>query len=259
MRWFRWIPAQTGTSGLFRLVKQAQELYKLEVTTSQKSYKRFVIDFINSRQFHDDKDAWSRNEHQKNYKTVSDLLMNHEKAVRKYFDSAVFNEETISMLMVEFYSSDLPKKKSKYSHRVLSNTQTTNQNRTISQKLNKESIVVIVEFLNELNLFYEHLDADEVWIRYKEDRLSTVTCRHNTHLVLVLDRLALNKIIPPHWQSIISAKKLIISSGQKKHLDQHNMSSPLSRARSDNPTYASSALLATVDQYVRIIKEKKIK
>lgn len=60
MRWFRWIPAQTGTSGLFRLVKQAQELYKLEVTTSQKSYKRFVIDFINSRQFHDDKDAWSR-------------------------------------------------------------------------------------------------------------------------------------------------------------------------------------------------------
>lgn len=141
--------------------------------------------------------------------------MNHEKAVRKYFDSAVFNEETISMLMVEFYSSDLPKKKSKYSHKVLSNTQTTNQNRTFSQKLNKESIVVIVELLNELNLFYEHLDADEVWIRYKEDRLSTVTCRHNTHLVLVLDRLASNKIIPPHWQSIISAKKLIISSGQK--------------------------------------------
>lgn len=104
--------------------------------------------------------------------------MNHEKAVRKYFDSAVFNEETISMLMVEFYSSDLPKKKSKYSHKVLSNTQTTNQNRTFSQKLNKESIVVIVELLNELNLFYEHLDADEVWIRYKEDRLSTVTCRH---------------------------------------------------------------------------------
>ena len=53
--------------------------------------------------------------------------MNHEKAVRKYFHSAVFNEETISMLMVEFYSSDLPKKKSKYSHKVLSNTQTTNQ------------------------------------------------------------------------------------------------------------------------------------
>lgn len=112
------------------------------------------------------------------------------------------------MLMVEFYSSDLPKKKSKYSHRVLSNTQTTNQNRTISQKLNKESIVVIVELLNELNLFYEHLDADEVWIRYKEDRLSTVTCRHNTYLVLVLDRLASNKIIPPHWQVSFRQKSL---------------------------------------------------
>lgn len=119
MRWFTWIPAQTGKSGLFRLVRQAQKLYKLEVATSQKSYKRFVIDFINSRQFHDDKDAWSRNEHQKNYKTVSDLLMNHEKMVRRYFDVKVFNEETISMLMVEFYSSDLPKKNSKSSPKVI--------------------------------------------------------------------------------------------------------------------------------------------
>lgn len=259
MRWFTWIPAQTGKSGLFRLVRQAQKLYKLEVATSQKSYKRFVIDFINSRQFHDDKDAWSRNEHQKNYKTVSNLLMNHEKMVRRYFDVKVFNEETISMLMVEFYSSDLPKKNSKSSPKVLPDTQTTNQNYTISQKLDKESIVVIVELLNELNLFYEHLDADEVWIQYKEDRLSTVTCRHNTHLVLVLDRLASNNIIPPNWQSIISAKRLIFGSRQRKYLDQHNMSSPLSRARTENPSYASSVLLATVDNYIRIIKEKKVK
>lgn len=258
MRWFRWTPAQTGKSGLFRLVRQAQKLYKSEVATSQKSYKRFVIDFINSKQFHDNKDAWSRNEHQKNYRTVSDLLMNHEKVVRRYFDTTAFNEETISMLMAEFYSSDLPRKKSKYTPKVLSDTQTTNQNR-ISQKLDKESIAVIVELLNELNLFYEHLDKDEVWIQYKEDRLSTVTCRHNTHLVLVLDRLASNKIIPPNWQSIISAKRLIFSSRQKKYLDQHNMSSPLSRARTENPSYASSVLLATVDKYVKIIKEKKIK
>ena len=67
-------PAQTGTQGLFRLVKQAHETYKAEVSTLQKSYKRYALDFIHSNQFHDEKDAWSKNEHQKNYYTITDLL-----------------------------------------------------------------------------------------------------------------------------------------------------------------------------------------
>lgn len=51
----RWTPAQTGTQGLFRLVKQAHETYKAEVSTLQKSYKRYALDFIHSNQFHDEK------------------------------------------------------------------------------------------------------------------------------------------------------------------------------------------------------------
>ena len=49
----------TSTALLF--VEQAHETYKAEVSTLQKSYKRYALDFIHSNQFHDEKDAWSKN------------------------------------------------------------------------------------------------------------------------------------------------------------------------------------------------------
>lgn len=67
-------PAQTGEQGLFRLVYQAHEVYKAEVLTHRKCYRRFMLDFIHSTQYHDATDAWSKNEHQKNYCIVSELL-----------------------------------------------------------------------------------------------------------------------------------------------------------------------------------------
>ena len=105
----RWTPAQTGTQGLFRLVKQAHETYKAEVSTLQKSYKRYALDFIHSNQFHDEKDAWSKNEHQKNYYTITDLLREHEKLVCKYFNRNKLDDAEIADLLNEFYVSDLPK------------------------------------------------------------------------------------------------------------------------------------------------------
>lgn len=92
MRGFRRMPAQTGKQGLFRLVKQAQESYTAEVATRQKSYRRYVLDFIHSKRYHDETDAWSKNEHLKNYRTIVDLLRGHEKLVRKYFEQEVFDD-----------------------------------------------------------------------------------------------------------------------------------------------------------------------
>lgn len=43
----RWTPAQTGTQGLFRLVKQAHETYKAEVSTLQRATSAMrLISFI---------------------------------------------------------------------------------------------------------------------------------------------------------------------------------------------------------------------
>lgn len=107
MRGFRRMPAQTGKQGLFRLVKQAQESYTAEVATRQKSYRRYVLDFIHSKRYHDETDAWSKNEHLKNYHTIVDLLRGHEKLVRKYFEQEVFDDMQISGLLNEFYTFDL--------------------------------------------------------------------------------------------------------------------------------------------------------
>lgn len=86
MRGSKWTPAHTGKDGLFRLVRLAHSIYTNEVVTRIKSYHRFVTDFVNSTQYHDENDAWSKNEHQKNYRTIAELLTNHEKIVRRYFD-----------------------------------------------------------------------------------------------------------------------------------------------------------------------------
>lgn len=107
MRGFQWTPAQTGKEGLFRLVEQAQKSYKDEVTTRQKSYRRYVLDFTHSHRFHDANDAWSKNEHLKNYHTVIELLGKHEILIRKHFDHDLLDENGIIKLLNEFYAIDL--------------------------------------------------------------------------------------------------------------------------------------------------------
>lgn len=78
----RWTPAQTGTQRAIRLVKQAHETYKAEVSAGlakEPANAMRLISFIQN-QFHDEK-CWSKNEHQKNYYTATDLLREHEKLV----------------------------------------------------------------------------------------------------------------------------------------------------------------------------------
>ena len=90
------------------MVKQARESYTAEVATRQKSYRRYVLDFIHSKRYHDETDAWSKNEHLKNYHTIVDLLSDHEMLVRKYFELDVFDDTSIADLLNEFYTIDLP-------------------------------------------------------------------------------------------------------------------------------------------------------
>ena len=54
-----------------------------------------MLDFIHSTQYHDATDAWSKNEHQKNYCIVSELLENHEKLVCQYFSQSTLDETQI--------------------------------------------------------------------------------------------------------------------------------------------------------------------
>lgn len=166
MRGSKWIPAHTGKDGLFRLVRLAHSIYTKEVVTRIKSYHRFVTDFINSTQYHDENDAWSKNEHQKNYRTIAELLTNHEKIVRRHFDCDVLNEQTITNLLGEFYTYDLHELKVT----DVSLTRSTNsQDCNIISLTDNNTLDLIVRLANEVNLFTEVLNVGEIIRKYQNN------------------------------------------------------------------------------------------
>ncbi len=242
------------------MVKQAHETYKAEVSTLQKSYKRYALDFIHSNQFHDEKDAWSKNEHQKNYHTVVDLLKNHEKLVRRYFDQETFDGIGVSMLLEDFYTADLQNAITPIEPNQTSSgiSVLSDSNFSTEPLLDRHTLDLIVQLANEVGLFKEKLDADDVAARYATDTLRTMTSRNNTRLVVLLDKLASSGIIPYHWQAVIAKKKLVVSSSGRKYLDQHDMSSTLNRSKETPPSISEKHFLAIIDKYIRKIKSKEV-
>ena len=260
MRGLQRTPAQTGKEGLFRLVEQARVSYNEEVVTRQKSYRRYALDFIHSKRYHDATDAWSKNEHQKNYHTVVDLLINHEGLVRRYFCQDSFDSAITSMLLDEFYAADLqetvtPVKPDRTSSE---NSELSDSNFPIEPLLDRHTLDLIVQLANEVCLFKEVLDADNVASRYAEDTLQAVTSRNNTKLVLLLDKLASHDVITYNWQSVIAKKQLIVSSSGKKCLSQHDMSSTLNRIKDTPPNIAEKQFLAVIDKYIALIKNREM-
>lgn len=122
----------------------------------------------------------------------------------------------------------------------------------------KYTIDLIVQLANEVGLFKEKLDADDVAARYATDTLRTMTSRNNTRLVVLLDKLASSGIIPYHWQAVIAKKKLVVSSSGRKYLDQHDMSSTLNRSKETPPSISEKHFLAIIDKYIRKIKSKEV-
>lgn len=258
MRGFQWTPAQTGKEGLFRLVEQAHKSYKDEVTTRQKSYRRYVLDFTHSHRFHDANDAWSKNEHLKNYHTVIELLRKHEILIRKHFDHDLLDENGIIKLLNEFYAIDLSESATESDNSSPGNPIQANQNTNIKPLLDRHTLDLIVQLANEVCLFKEVLDADNVAICYAADTLQTVTSRNNSKLVLLLDKLASHDVITYNWQSVIAQKHLVISSSGKKLLTQHDMSSTLNRIKDTTPNAIDKQFLAIIDKYITLIKNREV-
>lgn len=76
--------AKSGDSGLLEMLREAYDLYQVEVVNQGKLYQRYADDFVYSHEFHDDLDAWSKNEHQKNYR-ILDSLLSIEETLLSYF------------------------------------------------------------------------------------------------------------------------------------------------------------------------------
>lgn len=169
------------------------------------------------------------------------------------------DDAEIADLLNEFYVSDLPKTiPIETGHEDRDRTKPIPSNNTIESVLDKYTIDLIVQLANEVGLFKEKLDADDVAARYATDTLRTMTSRNNTRLVVLLDKLASSGIIPYHWQAVIAKKKLVVSSSGRKYLDQHDMSSTLNRSKETPPSISEKHFLAIIDKYIRKIKSKEV-
>lgn len=124
--------------------------------------------------------------------------------------------------------------------------------------IDKDTIGLIVQLVNEVGLFIEQLDVNDVITRYEKAMLNPVTSKNNTRLVLLLDKLAMHDIIPYDWQSVIAKKQLVRSSSGKKFLNQHDLSSTLNRIKDIQPSISEKKFFATIDRYIKLIKDKEI-
>ena len=138
------------------------------------------------------------------------------------------------------------------------NFELNDSNFSFKPLLDRHTLDLIVQLANEVSLFKEVLNADNVANRYASDTLQTVTSRNNTKLVLLLDKLASHDVISYNWQSVIAKKRLIISSSGKKCLNQHDMSSTLNRIKDISPNITEKQLLAVIDKYIDLIKNREV-
>ena len=242
------------------MLKKAHYLYSAEVMTQRKSYHRFALDFIHSTRHHDDSDAWSKNEHQKNYCIVASLLLHHEKTVRKFFDCESVDEQKLTELLNEFYASDLPQPP------TCGNTATeilcqnsSEQNSGTNILLDRKTINLIVRLANEVNLSKEVLDPEEIALAYEKHEMKPIVSTNNARLVLVLDKLAAHNVIPYNWQSLIERKRTVLSSSGKKFLNRHDLASTLNRIKEMPLSPENATILSIVDNYIKLIKDNQIK
>ncbi len=165
-----------------------------------------------------------------------------------------------SMLLDDFYTADLQNTITPIEPNQTSSgiSVLSDFNFSTEPLLDRHTLDLIVQLANEVCLFKEVLNADDVAGRYAKDTLLTVASKNNTRLVLLLDKLASHDVISYNWQSVIARKRLIISSSGKKHLTQHDMSSTLNRIKDTTPNVADKQFLATIDKYIVLIKSREV-
>ena len=253
---FNYVPPTVGHEGLTGLVKQAYELYQTEVLTKKKSYHLCMFDFINSHKFHDNPDAWSKNEHQRNYLAITKLLMEHKKLVSKYFTKSSLSDSDIEELINRYYVADSPSNSNNNPSNPLGKNEEQSSTESIldREKFASELIVVVA---NETTLFKEHLNESDARALLGREKVRSLTTTNNSRLVLFLDKLSSMNLINGLWQVDIARRKLVYSSSGKKFLTQHDLSSSLYRLKERKTLKQEVFFLNLIELRYLQLKEKR--
>ena len=253
-----------GEKGFRSLINAARKLYRKEVLKGNKSYARFVQDFIHSNTYHDALDAWSKNQHHCNYHRISELLVLHKDMAINYFIKETVDINDLKSLIYQFNQSDgnlthPPQKRAltfDVSGSVTDKSNTSVQLTPLSQDL----IDLIVQFANEVNLFNEPITQRHVDAFYAGQPLKVLTCNNNTYLVLLMDILHEYNLISFNWKSIICQKLVLKNKRSKDFLSERSLYTALSRIKNkESPKAKYVRLMERIHELVKEYKRKQSK
>ncbi len=204
------------------MLHEAYDLYQVEVINEGKLYQRYADDFVYSHEFHDDVDAWSKNEHQKNFRILDSLLTNRRDLVETYFSKINMNDSELKE-MLHLFNTTLPTTQNFIARSKTRETDDYN----LCSCLNNDDLIDLSCCCNEAHIFSEVIDAEDLYSLLNGKLTQPLHSRNNRLVAFFFDQLSLHNLIIRNWQNVIAHQKCIVSSTGKGVLTQRSLSSAL--------------------------------
>ena len=227
--------------------KTAHELYQTEVIRGRKLYNRYVNDFLNSHTYTDCVDAAGKNEHNKNFHIMKELLTIRKDLVQKYFAREKLYDSDYSIMHHEFNTTQLS------SNYEISNT-SCSAPQVFPAKLDfqccfsSKQIKLITHCANEAHLFSSVVSEAEVKALFTCCLKLPLKSACNRRVAFFFDVLSEQKLISARWQHVIDKKGLILSSVKNVLLNSSKLSTALNEAKQND-----GCVYRTIELYIRKI------
>ncbi len=213
-----------------------------------KLYQRYADDFVNSHEFHDAIDAWSRNEHQKNYYILKSLLYERRDLVESFFSKdAAGDGELIELL--HLFNTTTPTSKTF----VAPGKRERHPDVSFHCCIFYDDFEVLATACNKAGVFSEVVTVDDLYSLLNGKIPTPLHSRNNRLVAYLFNQLATSELICRNWQIVLATKKGVVSSSGKRTLLQ----SDLSEAVYANSDYVPTSQMRIMDAAIRSISKGK--
>lgn len=210
--------------------RTAHELYQSEVIGDRKLYNRYVNDFLNSHTYTDRVDAAGKNEHEKNFHIMEELLTIRKDLVQRYFAKEKLCESDYLIMHQEFNTTQLSSNSDVFS--ASGSIPATFLSKPDFQcYFNSKQIELITYSANEAHLFYPDVSETEVKALFACCLEHPLKSSCNRRVAFFFDALCGYKLISTRWQHVIDMNGLILSSAKNVLLNSSKLSTALNEAK----------------------------
>lgn len=225
---------QQAANELFVLLSDAREIYKRDVVSGGKIYRRFVDDFVYSHRYISCNRVACMNCHEMNIHIVKGLLNDCSDLVKSHFISEAFTFDTCVELRRLYDTVEAPSL-----HIGFVKGEDFSAPLSFGCNFTQRQLEVIVGCANTFGLF---CNAKIV----SGDMEALFTCRQGFHIrvnnirrvALLFDALHEYNLIQWNWQSILSKGKFLLKKDGSKFLSTSNLSAAVSDTRGSNTSVA---------------------